>query len=68
MENSIDGTGSKLGHGFASAAGLKEIDIGPGDRTKLTYVNAKSNPEYEPELMDLLKEVQRLFYLMRCLA
>ena len=55
-------------HGFASAGGLKEINIGPGDRTRPTYVNAKSNPEYVPELIDLLKEVQRLFYLMRCLA
>ena len=55
-------------HGFALAGGLREIDIGPGDRTRPTYVNAKSNPEYEPEFMDLLKEVQRLFYLMRCLA
>ena len=55
-------------HGFASVDGLREIDIGSGDRTRPTYVNAKSNPEYEPELMDLLKEVQRLFYLMRCLA
>ena len=44
-------------HGFASAGGLREIDIGPRDRTRPTYMNAKSNPEYEPELMDLLKEI-----------
>jgi len=31
MDNPIDGIGGKLGHGFASAGGLKEIDIGPGD-------------------------------------
>ena len=55
-------------HGFMSAGGLREIDIVPRDRTRPTYVNVKSNLEYEPELMDLLKEVQRLFYLMRCLA
>ena len=55
-------------HGFASTGGLREINMGLGDRTRPMYVNAKSNPEYEPELMDLLKEVQRLFYLMRCLA
>ena len=41
-------------HGFASAGGLREINIGPGDRPRLTYVSAKSNPEYEPELIDLL--------------
>ena len=44
-------------HGFALASGLREIDIGPRDRTRPTYMNAKSNPEYEPELMDLLKEI-----------
>jgi len=55
-------------YGFTSAGGLREIDIGPRDRTRPTYVNAKLNPEHELELMDLLKEVQGLFYLMRCLA
>ena len=44
-------------HGFMSAGGLREIDIGPGDRTRPTYVSAKSNLEYKPELLDLLKEV-----------
>ena len=44
-------------HGFASAGGLREIHIGPRYRTRPTYVNAKSNPEYELELMDLLKEI-----------
>ena len=55
MDNLIDGTSGKLGHGFALASGLKEIDIGPGDRPRPTYVSAKSNPEYKPELTDLLK-------------
>ena len=55
-------------HGFTSASGLREIGIGPRDRTMPMYVNAKLNPEHELELMDLLKEVQGLFYLMRCLA
>ena len=44
-------------HGFASAGGLKEINIGLGDRPRTMYVSAKSNLEYKPELMDLLKEV-----------
>ena len=55
-------------HGFTLVGGLREIDIGPGDRTKPTYVNAKSNPEYELELMDLLKEVQRFFLLNEMLG
>ena len=57
MDNSTDGTGGKLGHGFASVGGLKEIDIVPGDRPRLTYVSAKLDPKYKPELIDLLKEV-----------
>ena len=55
-------------HGFASAGGLREIDIGPRDRPRPTYVSAKSNSEYKPELIDLLKGIYRLFCLMRCLA
>ena len=42
-------------HGFASTIGLREISIGPGDRTRPTYVSAKSNPEYKLELIHLLK-------------
>ena len=57
MDNPIDGTGGKQGHGFASADGLKEIDIGPRDRPRSTYVSAKLDPEYKLELIDLLKEV-----------
>ena len=57
MDNSIDDTSGKLGHGFASAGGLKEIDIGPRDRPRPTYVSAKLDPEYKPELIDLLKKV-----------
>ena len=57
MDNPINGTYGKLGHGFMSAGELKEIDIGPGDRPRPTYVSAKSNPEYKPELIDLLKGI-----------
>ena len=57
MDNPIDGIGGKLGHDFASAGGIKEIDIGPRDRPRLTYVSTKSNPEYRPELIDLLREI-----------
>ena len=57
MDNPIDGIGGKLIHGFTSASGLKEIDIGPRDRSKPTYISAKLDPEYKPELIDLLKKV-----------
>ena len=57
MDNPIDGIGSKLGHGFTSADELKEIDIGPRDRPKPMFVSTKLDPEYKPELIDLLKEI-----------
>ena len=44
-------------HGFALAGGLREINIGLGDGPRLMYVNAKSNPEYKLELIDLLKGI-----------
>ena len=47
MDNLIDGTDGKLGHGFTSVDELEEIDIGPRDRPRPTYVSAKLNPEYK---------------------
>ena len=45
MDNPVDGTDGKLGHGFTLTDELEEIDIGPRDRTRLTYVSAKLHPE-----------------------
>ena len=61
MDSSIDGTDSKLGHGFMSADELEEIDIGSGDRPRLMYVSAKLNPKYKQEFVDLLKEFKDCF-------
>ena len=61
MDNLIDGAGGKLGHGFTLADELEEIDIGPGDRPRPTYVSAKLDPEYKQELVDLLKEFKDYF-------
>ena len=44
-------------HGFVSVVGLKEINIGHEDKPRPTYVSAKSNPEYKPELINLLDVV-----------
>ena len=57
MDNPIDGTDGKLEHGFTSADELEEENIGPRDRPRPTYVSAKTNPEYKPELIDLLKKI-----------
>ena len=56
MDNPIDGTDGKLGHGFTSADELEEIDIGPIDRPRPTYVSAKLQSKYKRELIDLLKD------------
>ena len=61
MDNPIDGTDSKLGHGFTLANELDEIDIGPGDRSRPTYVSAKLDHEYKQELIDLLKKFKDCF-------
>ena len=44
-------------HGFASACELKEINIGHEDKPRPTYVSAKLDPEYKPELINLLEVV-----------
>ena len=61
MDNPIDGTDGKLGHGFTSADELEEIDIGPGDRPRPMYIGAKLNPKYKQELIDILKEFKDCF-------
>ena len=61
MDNPIDGTDGKLGHGFTLVDELEEIDIGPRDRPRATYVSAKLNPEYKRELIDLLKDFKICF-------
>ena len=59
MDNPIDCTDGKLGHGFTSADELEEIDICSGDRPRPTYVSAKLDLEYKQELVDLIKEFSR---------
>ena len=44
-------------HGFMSAGGLREINIGHEDKPRPTYVSTKSNPECKPELINLLEVV-----------
>ena len=61
MDNPIDGTDGKLGHGFTPVDELEEIDIGSGDRPRPMYVSAKLNPKYKQEFVDLLKEFKDCF-------
>jgi hypothetical protein len=61
MDNPINETDGKLGHGFMSADELEEVDIGPEDRPRPTYVSAKLDPKYKRELIELLKEFKDYF-------
>ena len=61
MDNPIDGTDGKLGHGFTSTNELEEIDIGSEDRPRPMYVSAKLDPKYKWELVDLLKGFKDCF-------
>ena len=61
MDSPIDDTEGKLGQGFMLVDLLEEVDIGPGDRPRLTYISAKLDPEYKQELINLLKECQNCF-------
>ena len=61
MGNPIDGNKGKLGHGFMSADKLKQIDIGPGDKPRPTYISANLDPEFRIELINLLKEYKDCF-------
>jgi hypothetical protein len=61
MDNPIDGTKGKLGHGFTSVDILEEVDIGPGDRPRPTFISSKLDPKYKQELIKLLKEYKDRF-------
>ena len=45
MDDAVEDMESKLGQGFMSTDELEEVDIGLGDRPRLTFVSAKLNPE-----------------------
>jgi hypothetical protein len=59
---SIDLTGDgKLGYGFTSADELEEIDIGPGDKPRPTFISKKLDPKLRGPMIALLKEYPDCF-------
>jgi hypothetical protein len=48
----------KLGYGFTSADELEEVDIGPGDKPRPTFISKNLNPE---AIIVLLKEYTDCF-------
>jgi hypothetical protein len=51
----------KLGYGFTSADELEEVDIGPGDKPRPTFISKKLNPELREAIIVLLKEYMDCF-------
>jgi hypothetical protein len=51
----------KLGYGFTSADELEEVDIGPGDKPRPTFISKKLNPELREAMILLLKEYAECF-------
>jgi hypothetical protein len=61
MDSPIDDTEGKLGKGFTSVDELEEVDIGPGDRPRPTYISKKIDPEFRLKLIELLREFRDCF-------
>ena len=51
----------KLGYGFTSADDLEEVDIGPGDKPRPTFISKKLDPDLREEMIALLKEYRDCF-------
>ena len=51
----------KLGFGFTPSDELEAVDIGPGDRPRLTWVSKKLDPEFTAKLVELLREFPDCF-------
>jgi hypothetical protein len=46
MDNPIDGTDGKLGHGLMSADKLETIHIGDGDKPRPTFISANLDSSF----------------------
>ncbi|KAK1620567.1 hypothetical protein QYE76_026084 [Lolium multiflorum] len=58
----VDLTGDgKLGYGFTSADELEEVDIGPGDKPRPTFISKKLDPRLRGQMIALLKEYPDCF-------
>jgi hypothetical protein len=51
----------KLGYGFTSTDELEEVDIGPGDKPRPTFISKKLNPGLREAIILLLKEYADCF-------
>jgi hypothetical protein len=51
----------KLGYGFTSTDELEEIDIGPEDKPRPTFISKKLGPSLQEPTIALLKEYSGCF-------
>ena len=49
--------GGKLSYGFTSADDLEEVDIGPGDKLRPTFISKKFDPILCEQMIALLKSM-----------
>jgi len=60
--STVDFTGDgKLGYGFTSADDLEEVDIGPGDKSRPTFISKRLDPSLREPMIALLKEYRYCF-------
>ena len=60
--STVDLTGDgKLGYGFTSADDLEEVDIGPGDKPRPTFISKKLDPSLREPMIALLREYRDCF-------
>ena len=60
--STVDFTGDgKLGYGFTSADDLEEVDIGPGDKPRPTFISKRLDPSLREPMIALLKEHRDCF-------
>nr|ABA98732.1 retrotransposon protein, putative, unclassified [Oryza sativa Japonica Group] len=60
-KDTVDDLDDKQGQGFMSADDLEEIDIGPGDRPRPTFISKNLCAEFRTKLIELLKEFRDCF-------
>ena len=51
----------KLGYGFTSADELEEVDIGPGDKPRPTFISKKLDPSLREPMIALSREYRDCF-------
>nr|ABA98296.1 retrotransposon protein, putative, unclassified [Oryza sativa Japonica Group] len=60
-KDTVDDLDDKQGQGFMSADDLEEIDIGPDDRPRPTFISKNLSPEFRTKLIELLREFRDCF-------